>query len=197
MTTTLDITTLPCPEGWTWERPVRIAVLCSPGAPDGRWSAAVSPDRGGWLALVAPDAPTDLNYRYLSSLYPTPIDAARAALLSLALAGHPEAAALRAAAGEPPRRPTHEWEAVIGDDERATWGSGATAEAAALSAATTFWEDDISGWPDDAGRYEATAYRDAVWEDRDGGEYSVVVASAEQVEIVVEIGEDGSVAVVP
>ena len=108
MTTTLDITALPCPEGWTWERTVRIAVLCSPGAPDGRWSAAVSPDRGGWLALVAPGAPADLNYRYLSTLYPTPIAAARAALRALVDAGHPETDVLRAAAGEPPRGPTRD-----------------------------------------------------------------------------------------
>ena len=113
MTTTLDPATLPCPEGWRWELAGDDAALYAPCATNHNWSAAMAPGPGGWHAFFDPAAPTCTAYEFLDPTYPTPIAAARAALIALADAGHPEAAALRAAAGEAPSGPTRQQIAAL------------------------------------------------------------------------------------
>ena len=106
MTTTLDPDTLPCPEGWRWESfGPDSSRLCAPRAVDGRWSALVEPAGHDWCFAFDAVASRISRLRWSASRHPTPIAAARAALIALADAGHPEAAALRAAAGEAPSGP--------------------------------------------------------------------------------------------
>ena len=114
MTTTLDITTLPCPEGWRWEpHGPDEAMLYARGARGNQWSAVVTHVIDKWCFSFCVAMTPLPQLRLGPRSHPTPIAAARAALLALADAGHPEAAALRAAAGVPPRIPTRDQIAAL------------------------------------------------------------------------------------
>ena len=109
MTTTLDPATLPCPDGWRWEpHGPDEAMLYARGARGNQWGAVVTHVIDAWCFSFCVAMIPLPQFRLGPGGHPTPAAAARAALLALADAGHPEAAALRAAAGEAPRGPTRQ-----------------------------------------------------------------------------------------